>query len=1423
MAMEAWVFRPTSAAAGTVVSSLQTDGPLRGHEIAISSTGQVSLFAISTWDTNALHCTSTIGTIPVDAWSHTVASLQTGVFSLFVNGTQRPLTCSHNSLTGTTVSNQTFFIGQRPGGAYPFTGRIAEVALYSAPVTETTAKAHFDASALAASGATYDAAVAADSPTALWALDEQTGSTFSDSSANARTATLAAGTARLAAPALTASGSSASFDGSTYFTVPVAKSQVTGALSFEAWVRPTQVASQAAIMEKYDVGVSSSGFALRINGGGNVMFYAANAAGGVSVVSDRALVANQTYHIIGTVDGTSLKVYINGALEGTQASAVMPTSGSATIKIGARGDDVGTKFRGDLDNLAVYPVALDANRVAAHYQAGAANRSYAATVLSDSPGGYYQYTGASDSWSTGTAASGYAITDTNVVSSADANYEYVTWLHSDNGTIMQQRFSNGAPVGAVTNVGCCTPGSPPGAASFARDTAIGIRGGDNALYTRVTTDGTTSWNPAATWENRGTDIRGSIVGAGSKNGLFMFARGNDSQMVFFQRWNGTSWSGWTVVGCCIPIPGEIQAGTDGDGNLYLIGVNGDGMFYRWSADGVSWTDASWTQFYGSAVDTPDRTQRPGVAVDPDGRLRVTQRFSDGSVRTIRLSRSSFSAWETISAANTAAEVASASYNGRTYVFKLLSGTVQSREWDGSSWGSWTTRLTGVASRITATGRTGIVVAGRPSTGTGLVWASATTPSPSAVNPGSASVASGAFVGKSATSTGPLLGGQGTSALTGSQGTANAEPGYGGMSVSSSDYINPSSKGYTLEQWVNLPRNSFDDWHAIALKGVSCCQNTDEAYALYLNNNGLLHHITAINGVRTACNTTADAVPANTWTHVAVSYDGATMKTYVNGKLLQSCAAASSSIATNTKPLNIGQRPANTGFGALAHPMMGGKIAETAVFNYPLSAERIADHYRARTRVVTTTTLAAPAAPTVTTADSLATVAWSAVSAATRYNVLRNGTYIGSTPSTSFIDTTAVNGTSYSYAIQAANTASSSTTSVTTSATLYAAPHARLTSPYGGPLTQTAVDGFSTFASQGNITPRANGVVVNEAGVYLITSQIHINQDGAHHGWITLSSEPGVRFGVFGNTAGIPSVRLMHQSVIRYLPAGTLIQNLIWTGTLISDMSNPHILSVTRVDGNSTSTPFAAMSSAYGNAAPASAAVPGFAQEQMQGSVTTAADGITAPSDGVYLVAFDLNSSGNHGWLIPGSSSGCARTNVYGNGSSYNYMSYLAVMDLRAGQKAQIFHWSGQLTGNGVNRHRLAMVRLGDLNHSYALAESAGVNGASTNLSGLTSRFGKNVTVFDSGILANQRGMHVFASSISASHTSHGWLWTTRGGGSTGTRFGSTTEYNSEDYAMLTDTGYFTPGEAVGFYQYNGTRWGSTCNPHWLALARVPFG
>lgn len=95
----------------------------------------------------------------------------------------------------------------------------------------------------------------------------------------------------------------------------------------------------------------------------------------------------------------------------------------------------------------------------------------------------------------------------------------------------------------------------------------------------------------------------------------------------------------------------------------------------------------------------------------------------------------------------------------------------------------------------------------------------------------------------------------------------------------------------------------------------------------------------INGSDTSATDTGNALPNNTWSHVAATYDGSDLSLYVDGNLADS-TPASGAISTNNLAWTIG-RFANSGTSYFA-----GSIDEVKMFSRALSASEITAEYDA---------------------------------------------------------------------------------------------------------------------------------------------------------------------------------------------------------------------------------------------------------------------------------------------------------------------------------------------------------------------------------------------------------------------------------------------------------------------------------------------
>jgi hypothetical protein len=224
-----------------------------------------------------------------------------------------------------------------------------------------------------ASASSYADEVQVDRPMGYWRLDEQSGGTAADSAGGDQpgTYTDAVTLGRPGAPANDPDTAVELTGG--YVAVPdSAAVSMTGAFTVEAWINPKDVCQQYAVVEKYDA-PAYNGYAVRMGPGGRLSALTLAQNGSLAVANGSSVVApHEWHHVVAVYDGTTISIYLDGRLDGSVATTVAPADGTASLKLGARGDDAGTRLSGLLDEVAVYDHALTADQVARHYTAGTA-------------------------------------------------------------------------------------------------------------------------------------------------------------------------------------------------------------------------------------------------------------------------------------------------------------------------------------------------------------------------------------------------------------------------------------------------------------------------------------------------------------------------------------------------------------------------------------------------------------------------------------------------------------------------------------------------------------------------------------------------------------------------------------------------------------------------------------------------------------------------------------------------------------------------------------------------------------------------------------------------------------------------------------------------------------------------------------------
>ena len=131
---------------------------------------------------------------------------------------------------------------------------------------------------------------------------------------------------------------------------------------------------------------------------------------------------------------------------------------------------------------------------------------------------------------------------------------------------------------------------------------------------------------------------------------------------------------------------------------------------------------------------------------------------------------------------------------------------------------------------------------------------------------------------------------------------------------------------TLEAWV-YPTVTPTDWSTVMMKE----QSGELAYVLYAGSptNRPNSYIFVSNELGVAGPT---ALPLNSWSHLASTYNGTTLRLYVNGTQVAS-KAISGSIVSSTGALRIGGNSVWTEY-------FTGRIDEVRIYNRALSANEI---------------------------------------------------------------------------------------------------------------------------------------------------------------------------------------------------------------------------------------------------------------------------------------------------------------------------------------------------------------------------------------------------------------------------------------------------------------------------------------------------
>lgn len=215
----------------------------------------------------------------------------------------------------------------------------------------------------------YPSVVMSDQPAAYYRLGETSGTVATDETGH-HTGTYQGGVMVGVPGALAGSSNPAILlDGTSGFvSIGNTLDFTAGApFSLEAWVKPmpvtsgvTRIVCKRAPMQGYSIYIEPAGLVFEM--------YRDNAN---AKIFGPVLASDAFTHVVATYDGSTERLFVNGAQVGTTPSTIMLSVNTGLLNIGSySGSGSGDWYSGVIDEVALYAAALPPARVLAHYRAG---------------------------------------------------------------------------------------------------------------------------------------------------------------------------------------------------------------------------------------------------------------------------------------------------------------------------------------------------------------------------------------------------------------------------------------------------------------------------------------------------------------------------------------------------------------------------------------------------------------------------------------------------------------------------------------------------------------------------------------------------------------------------------------------------------------------------------------------------------------------------------------------------------------------------------------------------------------------------------------------------------------------------------------------------------------------------------------------
>jgi hypothetical protein len=161
----------------------------------------------------------------------------------------------------------------------------------------------------------------------------------------------------------TASVYSLDFDGvDDYVEIPDASELDVTNISLSYWVKFDTLANVGTISKREQFNIDYA-YSSGLNGSNQIFFGVSTDGVNTTTVTTAAVSVNTWYHVVGTYDGSDVKIYLNGVESSSASETGSIHNSSISLKIGATNDPAAAFLNGKISDVRLYSDALTSDEV----------------------------------------------------------------------------------------------------------------------------------------------------------------------------------------------------------------------------------------------------------------------------------------------------------------------------------------------------------------------------------------------------------------------------------------------------------------------------------------------------------------------------------------------------------------------------------------------------------------------------------------------------------------------------------------------------------------------------------------------------------------------------------------------------------------------------------------------------------------------------------------------------------------------------------------------------------------------------------------------------------------------------------------------------------------------------------------------------